>query len=123
FNLTRTKLHFTLQDQDGNQQPVEGELIDVSINHRDDTRLRHFFEHLGSQIVTYTLKHPDTDVTLTFKSYSLEYVTSDLEGILFLSFEVPWEDPKYVKRLNRLMYVYFIDIFVKRADTSARLEV
>lgn len=120
FNLTRTKLHFQLEGKKG-PQAVEGELIDVSIGHRDDTGTQHFFDHPEGQIVSYTLKHPDTEVSLTFKSYSLQYVTSDLEGILFLSFETPWEDPKYVKRLNRLMYVYFIDVFVKRGNNNGRL--
>lgn len=123
FNLTRTKLHFTLKEQDGSTQAVEGELIDVSIGHKDDTGIKHFFEHPEGQIVTYTLTHPDTDIKLSFDSYSIKYLTEDLEGILFLSFEVPWEDAKYVKRLNRLMYIYFIDVFINRPNTQERLKV
>jgi hypothetical protein len=123
FNLTRTKIHFALHHQHGHTTNVSGELIDVSISHRDDMNVAHFFENVDMNVVPYTLKHPDTKLEITFRSFSLEYLTEDLELILFKSAELPWEDSKYVKRLNRLMYVYFIDIFIKRSDNASRMEV
>lgn len=123
FNLTRTKLHFDLIDAGGNAERVPGELIDVSIGHRDDLSTKHFFEHSEQNVVNYTLKHVDTNIEIEFKSFSLEYLTYDLEGILFVSVELPWMDSKYNKRLYRLMYMYFIDLFIKLNNSRKRMEV
>ena len=34
----------------------------------------------------------------------------------------PWKDAKYVKRLNRLFYIGYIDLFTKFPDNKKRLD-
>lgn len=108
FNLIRTKILFNFIIN-GEVKKIGGELIDVSIPHKDDFNVGHFFEHTD-YITKYQLQNGDQ--TLMFYSYSLKYLMSDLEYILFEFVKLPWNTPKYEKRLNRLFYLYFIDIFI-----------
>nr|QBK93011.1 MAG: uncharacterized protein LCPAC403_01450 [Pithovirus LCPAC403] len=122
FNLTRTKIIFTLLKKDGSTENVGGELIDVSIGHRNDANILHFWDNLSDNIITYNLTF-DVDCKLTFYSYSLLYLVYDLEYILFEQRMKPWHDPKYVKRLNRLFYLYFVDIFITLESGKEKLNV
>uniref|UniRef100_A0A6C0CGA5 Uncharacterized protein n=1 Tax=viral metagenome TaxID=1070528 RepID=A0A6C0CGA5_9ZZZZ len=124
FNLTRTKVVFTLRQKDGGEFPVKGELIDVSVPHKTDGVIGHFFEELEENIATYKL-----DMTilgqqpLHFISGSLSYLMSDLENMLYIQSKYPWGDAKYGKRMNRLIYMYFIDIFIKVKTGPARVTI
>jgi hypothetical protein len=121
FNLTRTKFIFTLLKRDGTTQNVGGELIDVGMSHRLEDRIEYFFKHLSDHLMTYTLRFGDCVVD--FKAYTLLYLTHDLEHILFHQRYFPWDDPKYAKRLNRLFYLYFVNIFVQLESGLERLVV
>jgi len=120
FALVRTKVEFNLWSGD-EVIHVGGELIDVSIGHRQDSGIRHFFQHVKESVTTYKLKYEDK--ILTFKSYTLKYLTEDLETILFKFNKFPWDDNKYQKRINRLFYLYFVDIFIKIEGGAERLEI
>nr|QBK93716.1 MAG: uncharacterized protein LCPAC406_00300 [Pithovirus LCPAC406] len=122
FNLARTKIIFTLLKKNGNTMNIGGELIDVSIGHRDDKNVAHFWEDMEGNMVTYDLNFSD-ECNFAFYSYSLSYLVHDLEYILFVQREMPWNDPKYIKRLNRLFYLYFIDIFVILEDGNDKFMV
>lgn len=121
FNLTRTKFIFTLLKNTGETQNVGGELIDVSIPHRADSKIQHFFDHMDRDVVRYTLRSGETE--LPFNAYSLHYLTFDLEDVLFNQKYYPWLDKKYEKRINRLMYLYFIDIFIRLENATEKLEL
>lgn len=120
FDLVRTKVNLLLTDAMGKQQFVGGELIDVSMGHADATDFGHFFDHLDQYVREYTMNQDGA--VLRFKSYSTEYLMLDLEMILFLS-GMPWEDAKYAKRINRLVYLYFVDLFMKVSDGDQRLRL
>nr|QBK93379.1 MAG: uncharacterized protein LCPAC404_00830 [Pithovirus LCPAC404] len=122
FNLTRTKFIFTLLKKNGRTENVGGELIDVSIGHRKDMKISHFWKDAESNIVTYDLSFT-ADHTFMFYSYSLLYLVYDIEDILFNQRKLPWNDLKYVKRLNRLFYLYFIDIFITLENGDEKLRV
>ena len=121
FNLTRTKIVFTLFRRDNTSLNVGGELIDVSIPHKDNFGHSHFFEDLNKNVTTYKLSYKDCE--LSFKSSSLSYLSKDLEGILFIQREFPWLDNKYGKRINRLFYLYFIDIFIRLEDSMEKTRI
>lgn len=124
FNLTRTKVVFSLQQRGGKKDlEVRGELIDVSVPHRTDTNIGYFFEKLEDNVADYDLDMGSTSEPLRFKSLSLAYLIHDLEYILYEFNEVPWEDVKYGKRMNRLVYMYFIDMFIRTEVGSERLEI
>jgi hypothetical protein len=124
FNLVRTKILFNLMFKTPNGQvvlhPVGGELIDVSIPHKFDNNLIHFYDVGVDYIQQYKLTNEDNNIELSFYSYKYTYLSHDLEYILFKFVNKPWETPKYEKRLNRLMYLYYIDLFVKLQDMPSR---
>lgn len=82
---------------------LDGELIDVSIIHKEDSFILHFFEHLHENFSTYTIA-----TGLQFKAPSITYLIEDLEKILFTASEFPWNDSKYAKRIRRLLFMYFL---------------
>ena len=119
FNLVRTKIGFNYVFN-GKTMIIGGELIDVSLPHRYDKNVEHFFEHTN-YISQYQLSF--VDKKLVFYSYTLKYLVSDLEYILFDFVNVPWKTPKYEKRLNRLFYLYFIDLFLVLGDNTERRNI
>lgn len=121
FALIRTKINFNLSiEKDGHNDHINmaGELIDVSIPHRKDKSINEVFENMDRAIIRYTFRNEDEE--LEFNSYSLEFLIEDLEKILFHVAEFPWDDNKYVKRLNRLCYLYFLDMLIKNKENSIR---
>tara|TARA_B110000211_G_scaffold186207_1_gene211337 strand:+ start:2113 stop:3660 length:1548 start_codon:yes stop_codon:yes gene_type:complete len=121
FALVRTKVNFNLlwKTKKGTTQiNVGGELIDVSIPHRKDKSINHVFDNLKEAISRYTVS--ESGKSIQFNSYSLKFLIEDLEKILFHVAEFPWDDNKYVKRLNRLCYTYFIEMFIKQKYNKNR---
>src|SRR5205085_670815 len=58
----------------------------------------------------------------SFLGYSLEYLISDLERILFYDIDYPWDDVKYAKRIKRLLYLYFITLLTNpKFNTDKRI--
>lgn len=114
FNLIRTKISFNatrVTDQDTILNKIDGELIDVSITNRGDYVVDKFFDNAERHIAEYTLQTEDCD--LKFRAYSTEYLTGDLENILFVQNAYPWDDPKYAKRLKRLLFMYYLSLFIE----------
>lgn len=120
FSLIRTKVHFVFQ-KDGRNKTIDGELIDVSIPHRNSNEINIFYKEVDKYVVTYTLRRKDEK--LSFYSYTVEYLIKDLERILFLQNDRPWDDDKYAKRLNRLIFMYFIEMFSRVGNGEERIEV
>ena len=110
FNLVRTKINFNLivENAEGLLEcyPIGGELIDVSIPL--DHSLKQFFSAVHKNVVDYQLEFNGS--ILQFKSYTLSALAHDLERMLFYGDSLPWDQGKYVKRVNRLMYLYFVDL-------------
>lgn len=123
FNLTRTKFIFTLLRASGKTKNVGGELIDVSVPHRDSSTLMHFYDDLQNNIASYTLRYQNGQPPLRFNSYALSYLAHDLEYILFDVAPYPWLDAKYQKRLNRLFYLYFVNLSIALENATEKLQV
>lgn len=113
FSLVRSKAYFEyFFEQDGKikRKAVGGELIDVSIPHRDDDRLREFLDGYDKNVSEYTLIK-DADDKFTMKAYSLANLAEDLQFILFDSFDRPWDGgPKYTKRINRIFFLFITEM-------------
>lgn len=137
FALIRTKVNFNLTIEKQNSKRninMAGELIDVSIPHRKDKSIYEVFDKYDRAISRYTMNATDCSnsyclkdsgishekTSFDFNSYSLEFLIEDLEKILFHVAEYPWDDNKYVKRLNRLCYLYFLDMFIKQDSNLKR---
>ena len=121
FNLVRTKMIFAVRfkREDGSSRVVKigGELIDVSLPKKADSGLAHFFD-TPNAIDNYELRFKDK--SLRFLGYSIAFLIDDLDLILFIRNEKPWNDRKYVKRLNRLFYMCFVETFVKFGSNTER---
>jgi hypothetical protein len=120
FNLVRTKLYFDilLDDNFGNEYvySIGGELIDVSIPL--DNGLIHFFNDPNNNIEYYELTFDGNKKTIGFNSYDVENLVYDLEYMLFYGDRLPWTQNKYEKRLNRLLYLYFMDLYLYDKDRT-----
>jgi len=126
FALVRTKMAFNylFQKPDGVKytKVIGGELIDVSVPHRLDSNFGHFYEHNPLEnIHKYVLTSGKS--SLEFYSYNYQYLANDLEFILFRFVAKPWNTPKYEKRLNRLFYLYVIDLFIKLPTLAERKNI
>lgn len=122
FNLTRTKFFFTLLKVDGTTRNVGGELIDVGVSHRSTSSTDHFFENVNQYITTYRLSYKNV-CDLKFMAYSMKYLIHDLEDILFDQKPYPWTVMKYEKRLNRYIYMHFINIFIQMENGTEKRDI
>ena len=114
FNLTRTKITFNLHIKNKIKQSnilkLGGELIDVSIGSDHATEV--FFKHKKKYMTNIKLKHhKNPELYFNINMFSLEYLYKDLNYILFDILEYPWLDNKYDKRMYRVFYLAFIDLF------------
>lgn len=112
FSLVRTKVIFNGYFVRNNDKlnpilmKLDGELIDVSLSHKDDSNIQHYFDHLKDNVTEYHIKTESED--FKFKAPSQHYLIEDLEGILFSNALFPWEDAKYPKRIKRVLFMYFV---------------
>lgn len=120
FNLVRTKVGFNLNTESA-VVFIGGELIDVSIPHRKDSELKLFFDDINDNLESFEINHEVCN--FKFNSYSVFYLTKDLEKILFKQNTFPWGDEKYTKRINRVFYLYFVDIFMKVKGGKNRCQI
>jgi hypothetical protein len=124
FFLLRSKAAFEVfyeKDGDIKRKPLMGELIDVSVPHRKDDRLRAFLDSFDKNVATYTLKSADNK-KLSFKSYSLLGLAEDLQFIIFDAFLRPWKGgPKYGKRINRLFFLNIVEMIEQFGVGSSRI--
>lgn len=134
FNLIRSKVNFDVEIEDMVTQEREiihigGELIDISIPHYEDKKMRKFFRNVKRNVHTYTLENPNLP-NLAFSGISLSYNIKDLEEQIFGSGKIsssstmPWEMKKYEKRIHRLLLMYFMDLFKnKEIETMERMDI
>ena len=118
FYLTRIKITFNLHLKNKingqNIIPIGGELIDVGIG-KDEASAK-FFKNKHNYIDTITLNqnigfYLNSVKSFNLNIYSFEYLYEDLKFILIDTLYLPWEDIKYKKRLYRLFFLTFIDVF------------
>jgi hypothetical protein len=118
FYLTRIKITFNLHLENKiNQQniiAIGGELIDVSIG-RDESSAN-FYKNKNNYIDSINLTqntsfYINSVKTFNLNIYSFQYLYEDLKFILIDTLYLPWEDLKYKKRLYRLFFLTFIDVF------------
>lgn len=108
FSLVRTKVAFeyfyTSSDNKLKLKKEGGELIDISIRHKKDFRLREFLDNYADEIENFTLV--DGDKSFIMKAESIRGLENDLKDILFVLYKRPWDASKYEKRVNRLFFLY-----------------
>jgi len=115
FALVRLKCNFTgfFTALDGKLglMNIPGELIDISIPHKDSTEMLSFYDHLSDYLMLYNYSGRfDLDKSFSFISYTPLYFIKDLHKMLFRETLYPWTVDKYDKRIYRLMFLYIIDL-------------
>ena len=127
FNLVRTKLNFNfvLENLSTNQislkKNIGGELIDVSIIHKNDSNIENFFNDIDGNIKEVKFSKLENNQFVygePIKEYnqiiqSIKYTYYDLFRIIFEAYYYPWYERKYEKRLYRLFFVSIIDFYNK----------
>ena len=107
FYLCRSKVNFRLN----HTNDISGELIDISIPHKDDFAIKQlsstsvFQKFLENNIV----REHNKEFNFDYYVINVHYIVHDLVNILFTQNISPWDANKYNKRLARLIYFIWID--------------
>jgi hypothetical protein len=115
FNLVRMKVNCNviLEEKKNNiakyyKTGVAGELIDISIIHKNTFNVKKFFDNANDYITHYT----DINKKTAINGTSLKYLMIDLKMILFVLGK-PWSDNKYEKRVRRLVFLIFVNELIE----------
>ena len=121
FCLQRLKINFVvifnnIHDSNKIIKNYSGELIDVVIFKQNSTALKNFYGNLKEEYTRFTYTHLNT--TLHYRSYSIHAHLLDLIYILFGMSEYPWNDNKYINRLNRMSFFIIINFYNSYKDIN-----
>jgi hypothetical protein len=112
FSLVRIKNNFGIYYLPNNSNNIKlaiqkGELIDVSISHKETTEFKKHKYFSSPDIFFKNFSKLDLGNT-SFYSVTLYYLIDDIEYILFRQNEYPWKDNKYKKRIFRYFAMLII---------------
>jgi ribosomal protein S18 len=124
FALIRMKANFTAffktPENKNGLINIPGELIDISISHKDATEMDNFYNNLDKYVDKYKyVGRFGIENQFNFKAYTPIYYIKDLHKMLYQEHKYPWENEKYEKRLYRLFFLYLIDLIKKTSPQSA----
>lgn len=120
FNLFRIKLNAVVYYKtfDGKYGfiNIPSELVDISICKANDykTNIDNINFTSDFQMYSNTLNKN----TLGFNSYSLIGFINDIYKALFTENQYPWDDPKYEKKINRVITLFLIYLNAKYTNTK-----
>lgn len=128
FTLVRMKMNFTafVRSVDGKYglMNIPGEVIDISIPHRDATEMYQFYDSIDDYITEYNYVGKfGLDKVFKFKGYTLKYFIKDLNKMLFRERKYPWLAEKYEKRIYRVLFLYIIDMFINVPNKDLQLSI
>lgn len=81
------------------------EFIDISVPHCNSYKINKFIGNYNiSEFIDneFKIEHKETNKSYFINTYNLLYFINDLMYILYLTVNFPWDDEKYLKRINRL---------------------
>jgi len=119
FDLLRTKFNICLNDIFvRNYLPntwiekelnIPSEFIDISITDVEDTTYSHYIHGNNKTTLKLSIPLPNTiKNAFEIESYDLLYIIDDLNNMLWNQYDYPWIDPKYNKRVGRLLFLFAI---------------
>ena len=92
---------------------IPSELVDVTIPKREDAGLNNVYNHFDFEIKKYkSLKdYQDKRLEYEFNSYTIYGFITDLILSIFGGDNLPWVgNPKFLKRVRRLLFFIFIEL-------------
>ncbi|AYV84615.1 MAG: hypothetical protein Hyperionvirus31_5 [Hyperionvirus sp.] len=110
FSLLRIKLNFKAYYVKNGQVGLiylPAEFIDVGITNKNASDT-YIWDNIKESITEYSFNDK-----FKFLSFSFDTYITDIANLLFLVIDRPWKNPKYAKRLDRLMLLYYFDILSK----------
>lgn len=116
FGLTRMKVYFPLYNQERILNEIDccgffkgkGEIIDVSINHPENTsHIVHFSDYITYDIDNYKFNMP-----------TLKHFVHELYYLAIKAYKNPFADPKFHKRLSRFFALWLLDIMNNTNNVS-----
>lgn len=116
FSLIRMKYNFLLYYNDHDcleNLNLGGELIDISIPKINSSEHVDFYKNLNNNIIE--IKYLNS----LFKIYSIDYFIHDMYNLIMEKSYLPWMNLKYVKRLKRIMFLYFYKTIVSFSYNEA----
>jgi hypothetical protein len=119
FNLVRMKTNFLLffdNNQKKEKVNISGELIDVSIPHKQSYGMDKYFIDINKSFQHYNISDDYYVV-----GESIENLKKDLENIFSL-YTAPWLIEKYEKRIYRLMFICMILLLKEPATITEKLK-
>jgi hypothetical protein len=122
FCLQRLKINFVIyyaHEEQIKHQICRGELIDVVILKKDTQSLHHFYDIIDNPIKEYTVYQY---YNLFYNSYTIDGHINDLLDILFNTSQYPWDDKKYEKRINRLIFLLILKLYNNIVTSENELE-
>ena len=112
FCLQRTKINFVFyyrSNDDIKKFNCPGELIDIVILKQNSINLKHFYDTIDDpKLRKYKIYRYRN---LRYNSYTITGHVDDLLNILFSVTDYPWNDNKYINRINRLIFLLIIQIY------------
>ena len=128
FDLARTKVSFAVKTASG-EKISSGELTDVSLPHRDDTEVENLMKKYSFDEFVHSDFAPKLHFGAENAKYSFDYrivnskyLIEDLMKVIFSQRPTPWADPKYEKRVARLIYLIFINYIEKEGLSPNSME-
>ena len=85
---------------------IKGEIIDISIQHKNTTHLMKL-KDIDKNTISNENFNTKIDKKYTFYTGTIDYQIKDLKFMIFNSKKYPWENIKYEKRLYRLLLILF----------------
>jgi hypothetical protein len=95
---------------------IPGELIDVSISHRDSDDTTDFDTDRDVVLFTYV-----DDTSLQFNGYAYEYYLKDMNKMIVHEAPLPWKISKYEKRIKRIFFIYTM-VFIRLVILSTNAQ-
>jgi hypothetical protein len=89
---------------------MPSEMVDLSIGHFTDSNYEHFVENLKYFNDSFHSINFYDDKQDFLIGYSIKYLIYDLYQMLFIQTNIPWNDPKYAKRLDRFFFAIFMNL-------------
>ena len=110
FSLVRLKYNFLFYYGDNiklnNKLNLGGELIDISIPHINSYEHFNFYNNLDKNIIQINY------LNSFYNIYSLDYLIYDMYNLIIEKSFLPWTNPKYKKRLGRILFLYFFKTLI-----------
>jgi hypothetical protein len=120
FNLIRSRICFSLTFDNNNlNRNSFSEHLDIAFVKRDDA----FFDEIkrSEDFYDFAAKYIEVfEQPYKYQLFSVEYLLKDLVILLFE--EQPWKNKKYIKRVNRMMFLVLLLSIIDKQLNSRNLD-